>query len=108
MNNDTKYSIIMTTTGNEEQAEELAKKILASKLAACIQVQNIKSFYTWKNEQCSDPECLLLIKSRSDLFDSLRSFILKNHSYETPEIIQVPIIDGHAGYLSWIDEVTNA
>ena len=108
MSNDSKYVVVITTTSNEQQAEDLAKKILAQKLAACIQVQQIKSYYTWKGESCSDPECLLLIKTRASLFGELQTFIRQNHTYETPEIIQIPVTGGFAGYLNWIDEVTNA
>ena len=108
MSTDSKYSVVLTTTSNEQQAEELAQKILGEKLAACIQVQQIKSHYVWKGEACSDPECLLMIKTRVSLFEELEAFIRKNHTYETPEIIQIPVISGFAGYLSWIDEVTNA
>lgn len=108
MDSENTYSVVMTTTQNEIKAEELAKKILAEKLAACIQIQNIKSYYTWKNEVCVDPECLLLIKTKGALFAELEAFIKKNHSYETPEIIQLGIKDGSKEYLRWISDVTES
>ena len=94
MNTEIKYVVVLTTIGNEKQAEDIAKKILDKKLAACIQVQQIKSYYMWKGETCNDPECLLLIKTRASLFSELETFIRQNHSYETPEIIQIPITAG--------------
>ena len=108
MNLQNRFAVVLTTTSSEQLAGELSNKILAEKLAACIQVQNIKSHYTWKGDICSDSECLLLIKTRADLFDQLVAFIRKNHTYETPEIIQIPVTNGFSGYLNWIDEVTNA
>lgn len=96
----------MTTTSTEAQADELAKKIMGEKLAACVQVQQIKSYYLWKGETCINPECLLFIKTRVALFQALEEFIRKNHAYETPEIVQIPITAGFTGYLHWIDEVT--
>jgi periplasmic divalent cation tolerance protein len=100
------FCVVLTTTSTEEDAASLAKKILAEKLGACVQVQQIKSYYTWKGEVCADPECLLFIKARSAQYDALESFIKANHSYETPEIVQLPIRRGLAAYLDWVAEVT--
>jgi periplasmic divalent cation tolerance protein len=100
------YSVVITTTGNQEQAEALARSILDARLAACIQVQAITSFYSWKGDQCSDPECLLLIKTKHALYAALTEHILANHPYETPEIIELPITRGSNSYLTWIDDST--
>lgn len=102
------YCVVLTTTDNEEKAEALAKKIVSAKLGACVQVTGIKSFYMWKGEACSEPEFLLIIKARTEQYDDLQSFIKANHSYETPEIIQLPVSAGHPSYLTWINEVTGA
>lgn len=100
------YCVVLTTTSTESHADELAKKIVGEKLAACVQVQPIKSFYMWKGESCLSHEYLLFIKTRTALYEALEIFIRKNHSYETPEVIQLPITAGFSGYLHWIDEVT--
>lgn len=100
------YCVVLTTTSTEAQADELAKKIIGEKLAACVQIQKIKSYYMWQGESCISPEYLLLIKTRTGLYQALESFIQKHHTYETPEIVQVPITAGFSGYLHWIDEVT--
>src|SRR3954468_23023714 len=101
------YCVVLTTTSNEEQAEALARKIVSAKLGACVQVQQIKSFYMWKGDTCAEPECLLIIKARTDQYQDLETFIKSNHSYETPEVIQIPVLAGSAEYLKWITEVTS-
>jgi periplasmic divalent cation tolerance protein len=103
---ETNYSMVITTTNSEETASALARSILAAKLGACVQVQSIKSFYTWKGEQCSEPEFLLLIKTKHELYADLAEHIKANHSYETPEIIEVPVLQGSHEYLNWIKEST--
>lgn len=108
MSSDTAYCVVLTTTASAEQAEGLAKKVVAERLAACVQVQQIQSYYLWKGEVRSDPECLLFIKARQSQYQELEDFIRKNHAYETPEIVQLPITAGFSGYLKWIDEVTGA
>ena len=101
------YSIIITTTDSEEEARSLSAKLVEKKLAACVQVSGITSFYTWKGEVHNDPEYKLLIKTRRELYPKVESFICENHSYEVPEIIEVPIRSGLDGYLGWIVEETD-
>ncbi|MDR1982319.1 MAG: divalent-cation tolerance protein CutA [Holosporaceae bacterium] len=95
------YSIVLSTLKSEEDAEILAQKLLQKKLAFCVQIQKIKSFYPWKNEIEHADEHLLLIKTRTDLFQELSEYIRLNHSYKIPEIVQIPIIDGSKEYLDW-------
>ena len=104
MNND--YSIILTTTNSENDAEILAEKLLETKLAACIQIQKIKSFYTWNEKIERSDEYLLLIKTRTELFTHISEFIKRNHTYEVPEIIQIPITNGSKEYLNWLEKST--
>ena len=100
------YCIILTTCPNNEEANTLALKILKEKLAPCVQLSAITSCYTWKNMIHQEPEIRLLIKTRTDLFKSVEEFIRRNHSYEVPEIVQIPITHGSDTYLGWMDENT--
>ncbi|MGH7866362.1 MAG: divalent-cation tolerance protein CutA [Candidatus Dormibacteraceae bacterium] len=102
----TKYCAVITTAASKDDAKEIAKTLLEAKLAACIQLLSIDSLYTWKGELAEEAEILLLIKTRSDLYEDLEKAIRAVHKYETPEIIQLPIEHGFSEYLSWIDEVT--
>lgn len=96
------YCLVMTTVAAEAQAAELARAIVQARLAACVQVQAIRSFYMWKEQACDEPESLLLIKTRSALYPALEAFIRERHRYEVPEIVQVPITAGSAPYLGWL------
>ncbi len=100
------YCIILTTCGNREEAGQLARGLIEKRLAACIQLSEITSFYEWKNKVENDPELLLRIKTRTALYADVEAFIRANHSYEVPEIVQIPIQNGLGAYLSWIDDVT--
>lgn len=101
-----KYCILFTTFGNEEDAQKVIREVLNSKLAACIQTLNIGSHYTWNNELCHDREVLVLFKTSWALYDELEAKIKELHPYDTPEIIAVDIEKGYQGYLNWIDDVT--
>lgn len=100
------YCIILTTCPNNEEANTLASKLINEKLAACVQLSPITSYYTWKGNIHTDPEIRLLIKTGTRLYESVEQFIKQHHSYEVPQIVQIPIMGGSAEYLGWIDENT--
>ena len=96
---------VMTMTETKEQAEAIARYLVEKKLAACVQVMGgIESTYLWKEKIETSRECLCQIKTREDLFGQVETAIKQLHSYETPEILAVPIIQGSAEYLKWLDE----
>ena len=101
-----KYCVVLTTLGNEEEAMKIIDAVLSSKLAACMQTIKIGSHYTWNGEVCHDKEVLVLLKTTWVLYDRLESKIKELHPYDTPEIIAIDIEKGYQGYLDWILAVT--
>jgi periplasmic divalent cation tolerance protein len=100
------YCVILTTTGSQEEADQLSGLLVREKLAACVQHLPTKSTYTWEGQLVKESEWLLLIKTKSANFSKIEALILSHHSYETPEIIQLPVTAGYADYLAWIDRNT--
>lgn len=98
--------IVLTTTSSDEEAERIARALLEAKLAACVQVQAITSLYRWKGEIARDAERLLLIKTTVARWDSVRDRIASLHSYETPEILRLPVEAGLDRYLGWLGDET--
>src|SRR5579864_1190351 len=95
--------VVLSTCASEEEAEKLAREVVEQRLAACVNViPRIQSFYRWQGNLESAGECLLIIKSSRDRFDLLRSALEKAHSYEVPEIIALPVVEGAANYLNWL------
>lgn len=97
------YCMVMTTFTDESTGKKIIDSLLEKRLAACIQVQEVLSYYHWKDESCCDREKLVLIKTNKRLYPEVEADIIANHDYETPEIVQLPITNGSNGYLSWID-----
>jgi periplasmic divalent cation tolerance protein len=96
--------VVLTTCDSEEQAERIARSLLEKRLAACVNIlPKARSIYRWKGAVEEAQELVLLIKSRRDIFEPLRAELSKIHSYEVPEVIALPIVDGSAEYLAWID-----
>lgn len=100
--NSEKACVVMTTVSNREQAEELARIVLEARLAACVQIQGIASYYWWDGEINHDTEQLLYLKTTSDKYPVLEALLVANHSYDTPEILQLPVEAGFEKYLGWM------
>lgn len=98
--------IVNTTVDGEGEAGRLSGLIMDSMLAACVQYTTIHSAYRWEGKVVMAEECLLICKTRKDLAGDLVDFIKKNHTYEVPEIVVVPIIAGYEGYQKWIHAET--
>lgn len=99
----TPYSLVMTTIDSQDAAEHLAAEIVEARLAACVQIVPVRSVYRWHGELRREPECLLLIKTAAPLPD-IERLLRARHSYQTPEIVQLPISGGSNDYLSWLAE----
>ncbi len=101
------YAIVEVTTSGAEESKAIGKKVVEERLAACANIiQDITSYYWWKDELQEDSESILLLKTRSEMVDELIDRIKKLHSYENPSIVAFPIEQGSRIYLKWIDEET--
>jgi periplasmic divalent cation tolerance protein len=97
--------VILSTCGSESEAEELARTLVDQRLAACVNVlPRVRSYYHWKGAVEASDECLLVIKSSRELFDPLRAALEKAHSYEVPEALAIPVVEGAPNYLNWMEE----
>ncbi len=101
------YILIFTTSPTKALAQKIAKDLIKEKLAACVNISSpIESTYFWKGKICCEKEFLLLIKSKKSLFKKLEKRIRQLHTYEVPEIIALPILQGNEDYLTWITKQT--
>jgi len=95
--------VVVTTVGTEEQANALAREIVARRQAACVNIlPGVRSVYRWKGKICQDGELLLVIKTQAGEFDGIAETIREIHSYELPEILAFDVERGEARFLAWI------
>ena len=101
--------VVFSTCASEEEAEKLARLLVGQRVAACVNViPAIRSYYRWEGAIESAAECLLVIKSSRERFGELKAAIEKAHSYEVPEIIALPIVEGAGKYLAWLGDAISA
>lgn len=99
------YSVLFITTANTEEAERIANMLLNQKRAACVNiVPKVSSRFWWQGKLDSAQESLLIVKTRTSLLNEIVTLVKEIHSYDVPEIIALPIVDGNQDYLDWIDK----
>lgn len=100
------HGVLLTTLPGREEARRLAAMLVEKRLAACVQLAPVESFYRWEGKVQNGEETLLLVKTRTALFDAAILAIKAAHPYTVPEIVGWPFSAGHPPYLDWIDAST--
>ena len=102
----THYIIVLVTTANKLEAEKISEALLKEKIIACANIINpVTSFFNWQDKMDKCEECLVVMKSRRDLFAELVERVKELHSYEVPEVLAFPIVDGSEAYFAWLSSV---
>ena len=99
---------VMTATDKREDAERIARSLVETRLAGCVQIVGpVTSIYRWKGRIETAGEWFCLIKSRRECYGAIERAVRSLHPYETPEIIALPVAAGSRDYLEWLrGEVT--
>jgi periplasmic divalent cation tolerance protein len=95
------FVVVLCTTALAE-ADRLAKTLVEERLAACVNIAPVRSYYIWEDKLNEDKEELMIIKTKKVMVERLQERILELHSYKVPEIIVLSIIEGYPAYLSWM------
>lgn len=104
---DVSYYVVLTTFSHVEDAKSLVRRLVTDRLVACgTIVENALSIYEWQGELEETPEVLVLLKTRQEHWDRLRSVVHKLHPYEVPELLTLPVDGGIPAYLEWLTEQT--
>jgi len=103
------FFVILSTFPDAAAAERLGRALVEASLAACVNVlPGIRSIYRWNDAVQSDEEALMIIKTTATCLQAAREHLVANHPYEVPEVVALPVADGHHAHLSWVASVTRA
>ena len=104
----TDVMILLCTCGNREEARQIARALVEEQLAACVTIlPPVESIYRWQGKVEHAEEIQILIKSIGEKFAKLNQRITELHSYDTPEILSVPVAEGSDKYIRWLREETS-
>ena len=96
--------IVFSACGSAEEAKKLARHLVETRAAACVNViPGIYSVFHWEGKLDEASEWMLIIKSTRERLEALKAELRKMHSYLVPEVVAMPIVDGSAEYLEWVD-----
>lgn len=102
-----KYILAYMTTSNKREAHRIGKKLVAERLAACVNILGgMESIYWWDGKINATKECILIAKTRVTLAKKLISRVKELHSYDCPCIVTLPITGGNQEFLRWIENET--
>ncbi|HWQ19507.1 MAG TPA: divalent-cation tolerance protein CutA [Methanotrichaceae archaeon] len=96
--------VIVLCTAPPHGAEKMARALVQERLAACVNVSSVRSYFSWEGKLSDEPEELMIIKTESRMVGKIKARIKELHSYQVPEIIVMPIIDGEKCYLDWVSQ----
>jgi periplasmic divalent cation tolerance protein len=101
--------VVLVTAGSADEGQRIAETLVREQLAACVNlVGPVLSVYHWDGQLQHDEERLLVIKTRASLFETLAARVRELCSYQTPEIIALPVVAGSQAYLRWLLGATSA
>ncbi len=95
---------VITTIDSEAQARKIAEALVERKLAACVQVSGIESFYTWNDVTENDREFRLIIKTTERRYEDVEAAILELHTYDLPAIYAMKLSNAYGPYADWVGE----
>jgi periplasmic divalent cation tolerance protein len=100
----TQHIVVLVTVKDKKEAIKIAQGLLKAKLIACANIiDGVQSLFWWQGKIDSSKEVLLILKTKKNLFKKVCTRVKSLHSYQTPEIIALSIVNGSENYLSWIN-----
>ena len=97
------YIIVIMTALNKEETVKIIHTLLEERLIACANIMDpVSSFFWWQGKIEEEKEVLVIMKSHETLFKKLSKRVMELHSYDTPEILALPVVEGSQSYLDWM------
>jgi periplasmic divalent cation tolerance protein len=88
-----------------EQAKRLGHALLDARLAGCINIlPGMVSLYDWRGAREEAAEVVLIAKTSAGMATGVREFLEREHPYEVPAILTIPLADMNASYREWLTQ----
>lgn len=101
------FFVVLSTCGSIAEAERIGRALVDESLAACVNVvPGLRSIYRWNDAIQSDEEVLMIVKTTAACLEAVRERLVALHPYELPEVVALPVADGHHPYLAWVATAT--
>ena len=99
---------VYITVGDEQEARKIGRTLIMERLAGCVNIfPSVMSLYQWQGEMAEEMETVLIAKTQAFLFDKLKERVLSLHSYDSPAILEIPIVRVDSAYANWLKQGTS-
>jgi periplasmic divalent cation tolerance protein len=99
--------VLLSTCPDAATAERIARELVGASLVACVNiVPGLRSIYRWNGAVQVDEEVLMVLKTAADRVSEARERLVERHPYDVPEVVALPVADGHHPYLQWVIDST--
>jgi periplasmic divalent cation tolerance protein len=99
--------VLLSTCPDGATAERIARELVGASLIACVNiVPGLRSIYRWNGAVQMDEEVLMILKTPADRLSAARERLVALHPYDVPEVVALPVVDGHHPYLQWVIDST--
>jgi periplasmic divalent cation tolerance protein len=102
----TKFKIVYITFPSKKEAEEISQILIRERLAACCNIFNINSIFSWEGKIQKVGEYAVFVKTKENLVDKIIKRVKKLHSYSTPCIVSFSLERGLSEFFEWIERST--
>lgn len=99
--------LIFVSFESQEHAEKVANYLVDNKLAACVFLIPVKSYYFWKGKKLTPDEVEAIVKTKEENFEKIQKTVEDLLGYEVPQLIAIEASKVNKSYLEWLDEVGN-
>jgi periplasmic divalent cation tolerance protein len=99
----------LTTAPSAEAAKRLVRTLVERRVIACGTVlPGAVSTYWWQGAIAEEEEVVVVMKTTVERWAELAATLPDLHPYEVPELLALPVADGHPPYLEWVRKETAA
>lgn len=100
---------VSVTAEDPEWLADFSRRLVEDRLAACGNIiSGVRSIYRWQGSVEDGSEALLVLHTRRSLVAQIIERAGAEHPDETPQVLVVPVVDGHSGYQQWLLDETSA
>jgi periplasmic divalent cation tolerance protein len=100
---DDQARVVLVTAATIDDAARLGRALVEERLAACASIMpGLRSIYRWQDAVQDEAEVLLIIKTTAAALDQLIVRVQALHTYDTPEVLALPVVGGSSTYLAWL------
>jgi periplasmic divalent cation tolerance protein len=107
--NNLDFFVVLSTCPDAGTAARISRSLVESALVACVNiVPGLRSIYRWNDTVQDESEVLMILKTTGPCLAAAREMLLSLHPYDVPEVVALPVADGHDAYLRWVSTSTRA